>query len=316
MGNATQRFSDTMQTQLIDGSWVATIGWDVINFTSEYDAVNSCPIRQGSPHPLNSSLTCTSIGLTENKLTKAIVIANFGVTGLINAGAPPLARPEVTSWKWGKQTLPVDTDTNGNPIVNSAKDAFRSNFSRNFSVRYCRVERWEAYYDQTLAANYTDTINNAAIIFQGLYLGPGQCYFVSYAPIEPYQLGAPYVHVAYEFEIRTPNAPNMTLLQIRHPFQLRLVDQGLRGQYNDVNNSNAPTMGHFWLGGTGTQQCTRDVLLNGQGQPVDSTIKVTQSLVAANSQSVPSNVFVDSTSTATFLIYMIYQETNFALIGI
>lgn len=320
MGIATQRFSDTKQTQLIDGSWKATIGWDVIDYISDYDAVNSCPIKQGSQHPLNEYLTCTSIGVTENKLTKAIVIAEFEVTSLIDAGVNPINRPEVINWKWGKQTLPVDTDASGNPIVNSAGDAFRSNYSRNFSVRYLRVTRWELYYDQALASSYIDTTNSDTVTIQHtLSVGPGQMYFVNYAPVEEYQINSPYVKAMYEFEIRTPSSPNLTTLQARYPFQLRLVDQGQRGKYLDPNSTpttNAPTMGNFWLGGQASQECRREVLLNGQGRPADATVKLTQNLYSVQSNTIPTSVQKETINGVTFLVYLIYAEQPFLPIGL
>jgi hypothetical protein len=313
---ATERFSEQKCTRDITGNWTATRGWDVIGYVSEDDAINATGVLVGASHPLTSSLVCTKIGLTENKLTKGVVIANYAVSTIIANDPNPLIRVPVVSWKWGKQSLPIDTDINGNPILNSATDAFRSNATRNFSVRFLRISRWEPYYNEALASQYVDTTNSGAVVLQGITRQPGQVYLLSYAPIEEYQVGAPYVHVAYEFEIRTPNTSGLTSLQIRYPFQLRLLDQGLRAQYQDPNNNNTKTLGNLWLGGQNTQQCNRDVLLNGQGQPMDSTIAVTQMLYTATSQTLPSTVMTDKVNGATFLIYMIYAEQDLTALGV
>jgi hypothetical protein len=150
-------------------------------------------------------------------------------------------------------------------------------------------------------------VNNSGITFQGYDYDAGQVYCNYIQPAEPYQTTAPYVKIHYDFEIRTPNSSNLTALQIRHPFQLRILDQGLRGVYNDPDLGD--TLGHFYLGDG--HPVTRDVLLDGTGVPMDDGIKVTAGGLAAVTQTLPDSVLVDTTDNATFLIYMRYAETDF-----
>lgn len=315
-GVATERFSEQKCTRNIDGNWTATRAWDVINFTSEDDAINATGVLVGAAHPATSSMRCTSIGITENKLTKAIVVANYAVS-TINANDPnPLVRVPMIGWKRNRMSLPVDTDINGNPILNSATDAYKNNGTRYFTSRTLTFKRWEPYYNQSLANTYDNATNSDTWTIQGVTANPGQAQLIGYGPIEEYQVGAPFVHVAYEIEIRTPSGAGLTAKQIRYPFQRRILDQGLRGVYKDPSNSMTKTLGHFYLSGSGLAPCTRDVLLNGQGVPIDSTILVTQSGFTAQTQTLPSTVLSDSTTGATFLIYMDYSELPFAGLGI
>ena len=235
MSTATERFSDQKCVREISGNWTATRGWDVIGpFTSfsppdiEDDAINATGVLIGSTHPFTSSLVCKQIGVTENKLTKCIVIANYGISMIVANDPNPLLRAPIVSFKWGKNSQQVDTDINGNPILNSALDAFKSNHSKNFSVRFLRITRYEPFYNESVAAQFVDTINNDSVVLQGITRSPGQVYCLGIAPAEDYQVGSPYVRVTYEFEIRTPSSGGLTALQKRHPFQPRLLDQGLR----------------------------------------------------------------------------------------
>jgi hypothetical protein len=314
---ATERFSDRKLKQRIDGNWTAQRGWDVSGYSDSNEAISAVGVQPGDPHPLNTDLKCTDIWVAEDKLTLAHVLATYEITCLLDNPENPVLRAPIIRWKWGKVSQPIDTDMNGNAILNSAYDAPKSPFHRNFSVRFLTITRYEPYYDQSAAENFTDTVNNGSITFEGNEFDAGQVYCLSIAPVEDYQEGSTYVKIAYAFEIRTPNAPNLTDLQIRHPFQLRFMDQGLRAQYS---NSGTDTLGQLYLGSG--EPVTHDVLLDGDGTPIDDTIKVTAGGLNAVSQDLPDDVLVDTiqddegNDTAVFLIYMIYAEMDFTQIGV
>ncbi|MDP9175610.1 MAG: hypothetical protein M3O30_17340 [Planctomycetota bacterium] len=314
MGIATERFSDRRLRQSIEGNWTAQRGWDVIAYTSALDAVSSTGVALGDSHPLADSLSCVSIEPEDDKLTKCIVRAQYAITSLNANPVDPTARAPFIGWKRSKISQPTDTDINGNPILNSAKDAFRTNGTRTFSVKFLRFTRWEPFFDSSVSDMYTDTVNNAAVVFEGISYDAGQVYLHAYLPVEDYQSGCNFVKNYYEFEIRTPKTSGLTVKQKRHPFQRRQLDQGLRAQYS---SSGTNTFGNLWLGGPSPAQATRDVLLNGKGQPIDSTIMVTQSLIAPVAQTPPSTVLTDTTSAGvTWLIFMDYAETDFSTLGI
>jgi hypothetical protein len=320
MAIATERFSNALGIREISGNWTATRAWDVINFTTSDpidEAITATGVLIGSVYPNTNSLVCRQIGVTENKLTKMVVTANYGISQIVANDPNPLLRAPMVSFRWGKESKQVDTDINGNPILNSALDAFKSNHSKNFSVRYLTITRYESDYNESLAASYVDTINSDSVTLQGITRNPGQVYCLGIAPASEYQVGSPYVRISYAFAIASPNSGGLTALQVRHPWQFRVLDQGLRAQYQDPNNSNKKTLGNFWLGGSNPQQCTRDVLLNGQGVPIDSTIMLTQAGIAAVTQTLQSGVLSDTTSAAaTFLIYMDYAEQAFSPLGL
>lgn len=319
---ATERWSDRRMTKSIDGKWTAQIGWDVVGFTAEEDAIAATAIHEGSPHPRNPFLICTKIGMVENKFTLCKVVGNFEVTSLKQSDKNPLLQPAKILWKWGKVSQPIDTDLRGNPILNSSRDAFKNHSPRNFSVRYLTITRYEVFYDQQMAKDFTDTVNNAIATFEGNQFNAGQVYCLCYAPVGEYEQGAAYVKVSYAFEIRTPNYSNLTALQIRHPFQLRLLDQGTRGQYMDTSiaNNTTPQWGNFYL--PSGEQVRHDVLLKGDGTPIDTKIKVTQGMLTPQTFALPNGVIADPIKDAAgklmavFLIYPQYPEANFGLLGV
>jgi hypothetical protein len=309
---ATERLSDRKLLQSTDGKWTAQLGYDVIGYVDEDTAIGACPVQEGSPHPRSSGLTCTKIQLMEDKLTMAHVVANFEV----DADSTQLNSPPSITWKWAKVSQPVETDLNGNGILNSAGDAFTSKASRQFAVRYLTITRNEPYYDQAVADQYTDTTNSDSISFEGITYNPGQVYCMSYAPTGAYHSTDPYVTVAYAFEIRSPNYSNLTPYQIRYPFQLRLLDQGQRGIYNDTVAGN--TFGHFYL--CDHTQVTHDILLFGDGTPNDDAILVTAGGLQPVSQTLPTTVLSEQVTlpsgyVATYLIYQLYSEIPFAGLG-
>jgi hypothetical protein len=321
MGTSTEKFSDRKCVQKIDGNWTASRGFVVIDFTDENDAVNCTGVTVGQPHPLNSNLICTHIGMSDNKLSLTNVIASYEISSLLDNPLNPIARQPIIRWKWGKVAHEADTDLNGKAILNSAYDAFRSNGRKNFSVRYLTITRYEPYYNQPAAENYTDTTNSASITFEGNTFGAGQMYCLSIAPTSDYQEGATYIQIAYAFEIRTPSpiAAGLTTAQKRYPFQRRILDQGMRAQYLDPLTTTNKLGNLYFASG---EPVNRDVLLNGNGQPIDTSIKVTQGQLAAVSQTVPPTTILDPSkdaggaTRAMFLIYMDYPEVDFNGIGL
>lgn len=341
---ATERFTDRRQIQHISGNWTIQRGFDVINYLSDDDACNAFGIpRLGDTHPLNPDLTCVDVSASDDKLSLCKVTARYEVSPKTNNPTNTLIRLPVITWKWIKNSEPFDIDWNGNPTVNSAACAFRSNLNRNYSYRQLTITRYEPYYDSEQADYFTDTVNNSSITFQGQTFDPGQVYFVSYAPTQPYQVGETYVEVAYVFEIRTPQIRSgvlLTPLQIRHPFQARVLDQGLQGLF-------AKTDGSISVADIQTATAmpiTHDVLLNGRGVPADATGFILQAgltpLAAPANETfgniaaagviefgTPGKILIDQvpitftvggqskTITNTFLIFQKYAEVDFSTVG-
>jgi len=307
---ATERFSDKKTKRTIDGNWGYQRGWDVVGYTDEDDAVTAYGIPSvGTAHPLNSNLFCVSVDVVENKLTLAHVVALYQITSLKASDPNPLNRPPIVRWRPGKKSEETDTDQNGNPILNAATDAFKRGVKRNFSVRYLTITRYEPYYDQGEATLYTDTTNDGAIGFEGNTFAAGQVYCISIAPAEEYQENPLYVKIQYDFEIRSPNSPNLTDLQIRYPHQARILNQGQRAVFTDPA-SGKDGLGHLYL--QSGEPVHSDVLLDETGVPMDDTIKVTAGMLDAVPQTLPDTVFADITDTAVFLVYVIYPEVDFS----
>jgi hypothetical protein len=316
MAIATERWSDRKLKEQIDGNWMASLGWDVIGYATATDAVAATGVVAGNPHPLCAYIKCTDIGLVDDKLSLGRVVANYKTSSLLANPVNPNSRQPFVRWKRNKCGVPVDTDTNGNAILNSALDAFKSNGSRNLTSRTLTIRRYEPYYDQGQADYFIDTVNSVDVTFEGLTFTPGQVYCVDYSPVSEYQKGCDYVEVQYVFEVRTPKGTNLTTLQKRHPFQRRILDQGLRCKYTDASAGIA--WGNLYT--AHNELITRDVLFDGTGVPLDTTIKVGPGGMSPVPQTLPATVLKDpiklgGVTKAVFLVYMDYVETDMNVLG-
>ena len=317
---ATERWSDRLGHQVIDGNYTKQRGWDVVGYSNEDDAVAATGVVPGQAHPNTDKLYCTDISVVENKFSKAHVVAHYQVTPLIGQNVDPLLRDPVISWRFGKSSQPVDTDMFGNPYLNAAGDVFRSKHNRNFSVRFLRITQYEAFHDAETAANYVDTTNQDSVTANGVPFNPGQMYCLSIAPTSEYMETSAYVPIAYDFEIRTPNGANLTDLQIRYPFQNRVLNQGSRAVYTDSDGTQKLGLLYDSTG----NPVQHDVLLNSDGTPNDPGIKVSAAMLDPVAQSLPLNIQVDTidvslgsrTVTATYLIFLDYPEFIFSALGV
>jgi hypothetical protein len=317
MAVATERWSDRKLKELINGNWIAARGWDVVGYTNAQDAVAATGVVAGNPHPLCPYIKCTDIGVVEDKLSLCRVAANYNISSILPNPVNPVSRQPFVRWKRNKCAVPVDTDINGNAILNSALDAFKNYGNRNLTSRTLTIRRYEPYYDQGQADYFIDTVNSTNVTFEGLTFTPGQVYCVDYAPVTEYQEGCDFVENQYVFEIRTPKFTNLTTLQKRHPFQRRVLDQGLRCKYNDA------TYGMSWgnLYTAHGELITRDVLFDGTGKPLDTSVKVGPGGMAPVAQTLPTTVLKDpisisGTVRAVFLVYMDYPETDMTTLGV
>jgi hypothetical protein len=309
MATATERWSDSIITQKIDGNYVGQRGWDVIAYSDDDDMLAATGLPAiGDAHNLIASLFCTDLKIAENKLTKGVVKATYEVTSLIANPVDPTARQPRLRWRPGKVSVSYDCDQAGNPLVNSAGDAPRSSFSRNFSVRYFSVSIYKASFDRAGADQFSDTINNGDITLCGEDFAAGTLYCQDITPCEEYQEDATYLKITGNFEVRTPQGSGLTDAQIRYPFALRFLDQGMRGKATVGGSSGLQPL--YTADG---KPVSRDVLFNGAGQPMDSTIKATAAQLAVASGSLPTEVHADGDVQANFLVYtQWYQETDFS----
>jgi hypothetical protein len=324
---ATERWMDRRMTFNIQANqWTATMGWDVVGFDGdEQVAIAATGMSVGQVHPRNSSLTCQTIGLQGDQFSLGRVVAQFAVQ-TITGGTNPLTQPPVITWRPGQVSGAVDTDIYGNPIVNAAGTPFTPG-NRPFNVKFLTITRYEIFWQQSVSDTYSDSTNSDSVSFQGITYPPGQMKCHTICPDQPYSAtGAPYVHIAYNFEIRTPNPNYATVNQARYPFQRRILNQGRLGWYEQSSvYYQGPILDAQF------KRVTHDVLLDANGQPLDTNsypfieginngspnLPVDTPTQFALNPNVVTDRITNGGSTACFyLIYKEFPELPFNDIGL
>lgn len=186
-------------------------------------------------------------------------------------------------WQIGLKSEPVDRDIEGNPILNSAGQAFEQPAQRDFPTINLVVSRYEPFFNIALCLEYTNTTNADRWRVPGTNgsVDPGQARCVGIQPAEEYPLGIDYVLMQYAFEFQADG------------FDLRLRDQGTRG---------ATARGTAAILDTNGDEVTSDVLLDGRGLPLNDTY----TLKGGQSFGILSPVRgaeVERTESAVFLRY-------------
>ncbi|HIJ70649.1 MAG TPA: hypothetical protein HPP87_04710 [Planctomycetes bacterium] len=130
----------------------------------------------------------------------------------IDPTVSPLQLPWQISWGFAGREEPIDRDINGDPIVNSADEAFDPPVTRPFYDLTLAIIRNQAEYNPLLAADYKDTLNSD--YFYGFAPGIVKCADISADSARNADLF--YWHVHYQFQMR------------RIGWALKLIDRGYR----------------------------------------------------------------------------------------
>lgn len=110
----------------------------------------------------------------------------------------PLMQPPEVSWSFVTSNEPIDSDVDGVPITNSAKEMFDPPITRDFDDLVLRVVRNEKEFNALQAAEYKGAINSDT--FLGFTAGKVRC--VLYNGVKQYAASLVYWKVTYEFHIR------------------------------------------------------------------------------------------------------------------
>lgn len=180
----------------------------------------------------------------------------------------PLAEPYRYSFQWGTRTDGCDSDTFGNPIINTAGEPFATDPPADFMDGFLNVERNEPFYNVFQALQFTNAVNNSNVTFGGTYsLLQGQACCRSIVPVSTITRASVYVTVRYTIELR----PGLIRDSDGYydAFKLRILNVGRRGWFN---NSGTPKKGPIvqTLSGQPPQNVGEDVLLNASGVAFDT----------------------------------------------
>lgn len=236
----SERWHDeTLHKDADSQQWTAVRAFDVVGVLStELAGQASGPPYGGVPrigerHPRTPSLAARKVDPVRAGFGLYKVTVNYSI-GTFSGEEDPLKQPPKLKWDIGSESLPVDHDPDGNPILNSALDAFDPPQSREFTTIFLTVTRNEPYFDLTKALNFSNRVNSSAFNIKGAgIVAPGQILCRSIKPNSEYIEGVRFVPICYEFELRPGKMADSDGMW--DGFKYRLLDQGVRAFYDDKN---------------------------------------------------------------------------------
>lgn len=263
---SSEMWSRRSLTKDPDG-WSATRVFQVTGATSETNALAATPL-DGSDripgvndgHPENFRLKAKTItpkreGIDYYVVTVEYVIPELGAFDR-DAAEDPLGRELTIEFQNANRTEPVDRDVFGNPIVNSALEAFSPPPSRNFAYEIVTIKRNEPYYDRERLKPFLNRINDKKFVVKGRLIGEaGTVKVKNISPVSEIKDSDEFVRMAYVFEVQDDG------------FGARFMDQGFRRWLEASEEEGAPDQDGFYpiVDEQTGQPPTRPVLLNGFG---------------------------------------------------
>ena len=315
----SERWSDEkLHKDFNSTQWTAIRTFDVAGVTDAQAAAlasgspyGSIP-RIGEQHPRTSSMAVRSIDPERTGFSLFKVTANYGVGTFDNQEDPLLKKPHI-KWGIGSESLPVDHDADGNPLLNSALDAFDPPLSTEFTTIFLSITRNEPYFDVQKALTYSNRININPFNIKGAgIVAPGQILCRSIQPAGEYIEGTRFVPIVYDFELRS--GLKLDSDGLWDGFKYRILDQGLRALYDlkkgpgriydpdqKDHSKGAPT------------PVTSDVRLDGYGGTYSDDYTVTADLLSSVSASAPpTGAIVELSDKAVFLKYKRIKTIDFS----
>jgi hypothetical protein len=214
----------------------------------------------------------------------------------------PLSAPLRFEWGTATNAEPIDRDTNGNAIVNSAGVAFDQPPQRDYTSDILTITRNVASFDYPRAKAFRDTVNSGE--WRGALPQEARC--LSILPTTIYTESSSYVEERATFEIRKIDTWG------EKPHQLRILDQGTYA-YVSTDSGTRKVKLYDASGG----ELTEDVRLNGNGIPLEDgfTIKDDDDPSFVRG-SVPRGATLETTPDAVYLRYDRYPARDFNSLGI
>lgn len=218
----------------------------------------------------------------------------------------PLDEPLKFRWVIGTESVQVDRDKDGNPILNAAGDPFDTPATADKPTLTLIVSQNESTFNLARAMATVGRVCSDTFTIPGVgTVLPGQCRCISISPAEQYfdgyELADGYVRVEYVFEFREDDAGNPGW-----SFDHRILNQGYRGWWND---GAANQRGDFYTAGDTPDRVSVPVLLASDGTPVASQFKINKELEApVANPAAPTG----ATVTGSYIYYRRYERVAFA----
>lgn len=170
------------------------------------------------------------------------VTVNYECTVDAETGLPvsPLMEPPKISFSSVGTNDPIDTDSEGLPIVNSAGESFDPPITMDHSDTVLRITRNEKTFSDTFAAEFRDAVNSDT------FLGhpPGHVKCTVFTADQMRAATLVYYTVRYEFQIRysfvKTRDSNGDIKERVFGWVRRVRDEGFRESTGDTNKDGSP----------------------------------------------------------------------------
>lgn len=305
-------------------NWVAHESWVVTGVSDPDSALDAVGLGAGSTYPENDNMLLSRYYAEANKGSQSWTVHAeyaFGDQGQfqdspLNEDTKYIPEPE-------RDTIPVDSDINYMPLLQSAGDFIDPPLTRPIPYLAMRFQKYLPYYNLSIPFQFQDTTNSGAIsvtLIGSVDVGQAYCDYVK--PVDPYTLHAPYVNVEYRLKFK----PGKT------PWQPRFKDQGRTGWYSDP--ASGKTLQGPIVDDSGVP-VPFSVLLNGKGKPLLAGVRSGTSITTqgfwvlgtdrltlyspVNNPNPPSNLMQDtvlSNANQTIMIANNIPTADFTAMGL
>lgn len=259
----------------------ATRGFLAVNYATGpaaiAAAINRFGLRVGQTHPDDPSMVIGDSSLsvaTHQGPTTWKVMANYLYFPTSFASSEKLKRPTLWSILPSLESSQTDQDIHKRPIINSAGTPFPKP-EKTINNLVIRARKYFPNYSIKQAFTYQNKVNSKAVTLRSFGTVPDRCMKCTLiAPVsEDIDLNTPApLEIVFHFEIRTKGVSGE---KNDVGFQLRLLDQGYSGWWEDTSGVKHP--GDFTEKDVMTGQYVKrtvPTLLDGEGKPIDASIKV------------------------------------------
>lgn len=213
----------------------------------------------------------------------------------------PIKRPPRLIYIDINREVEIDSDKDGNPIVNSARQAFRNRPTDYVTEFNLEVRVNEPFFDPVIASSLRLSVNKTALIIQGVQIADAlEARLMRMRPDGEHELNADYVTVLYEWNIK----PRIFAPEGVSPHAIRVKDQGMMGAATD--GAGGFKLVHIYDTDTndnGADPVVDDVPLDGTGAPLLGGLILGEHGQTAAGLAKPTGSTIESQTNAKFLWY-------------
>jgi len=234
--------------------------WVAVGMVSTKDALTDpdFPIHFNDPHPdypegwhRCDNVRIDAAGFKVMSVTATFTIPVSGPGGAHDPDEPSLTTPLVYSWSTVQESVPIDTDVDGNAILTSARRAPQG-ATRPLNYKRVTITRWEASYNLPSALTYENSTNSGT--FEGAAADTVKCSIIQ--PSQSYTVESALIPIDYVFDFRSEDVWG------EKPWQLQFIDADSYGMVSVSGNTERRRLV------TKAGESLTDIPLDGSGRPL------------------------------------------------